>query len=693
MIVGRIGDNMFNRKFSSNIRRKKRMIISSIILLVVFLGIGYSAFSTNLGINGTLNVSKYDQTLYGVLEKAAKKGYAREYTGEHQDSMAGVGTEKIYHWYAPTGTAGNTLANEILDKNNVIFADHCWKMIRTTDTGGVKMIYNGEPENGQCLNTRGNHVGYDSRTTQSMSTTYYYGTSYTYDKTNNVFSLDGTVTTGTIQTGQYTCKQTISTGTCATLYLVDTLSSGTTYYVLPLNSNSNYSQFGMLPFNQNRESLAYAGYMYNTRYLTESENHQYNIYTNNTTINTSWYYSDTIDYGNIVTNQYTLTNPIAISTLSDNNELVGKYVLSTGGNGSDTKARYILAISGNRIYYRELISGDLNITLTSGNSYTDNGNGTYTINDPTEFTYINWYNGGYHSNEGKYVCDGSNSTCSNLKHLVRLTYQNRYYYGSIEYKYKYSDAVTYNGTIYTLSGDIKEIWDIPNSDERAVIATHHYSCLDTGTTCSPVYYISNYSSLGGLYYVKLTGGSTITTAISDMLNSNDVNQISSTIKIGIDAWYKKYMTNYTSKIEDTIYCNDRSIRTLNGWDPNGGNLESYLYFKNGYPTTDLSCANITDRFSIANTKAKLTYPVGLATYSETQLLNNKNIKATAQSYFLLSPSYFENTVPDISYVLPSTGAGSTACSTKNGVRPVVSLKPGTEYVSGNGSMDNPYVVE
>ena len=227
MIVGRIGDNMFNRKFSSNIRRKKRMITSSIILLVVFLGIGYSAFTTNLGINGTLNVSKYDQTLYGVLEKAAKKGYAREYTGEHQDSMAGVGTEKIYHWYAPTGTAGNTLANEILDKNNVIFADHCWKMIRTTDTGGVKMIYNGEPENGQCLNTRGNHVGYDSRTTQSMSTTYYYGTSYTYDKTNNVFSLDGTVTTGTIQTGQYTCKQTISTGTCATLYLVDTLSSGT----------------------------------------------------------------------------------------------------------------------------------------------------------------------------------------------------------------------------------------------------------------------------------------------------------------------------------------------------------------------------------------------------------------------------------------------------------------------------------
>ena len=239
---------MFGKKFSSNIRRKKRMTTSTIILLVVFLGLGYSAFTTDLSIGGTLNVSKYDQTLYGVLEKAATIGtYAKTYTGNHQDSMSGVGTEPIYYWYGSNNDNGTA----ILDMNNVIFADHCWQMIRTTDTGGVKLVYNGEPENDQCLNTRGNHVGYSSRTTQSMSTTYYYGTSYNYDKTNNVFSLDGTVTTGTIQTGQYTCKSTSSTGTCATLYLVDTLSSGTTYYVLPLNSNSHYSQFGTLQFNQN----------------------------------------------------------------------------------------------------------------------------------------------------------------------------------------------------------------------------------------------------------------------------------------------------------------------------------------------------------------------------------------------------------------------------------------------------------
>ena len=176
-----------------------------------------------------------------------------------------------------------------------------------------------------------------------------------------------------------------------------------------------------------------------------------------------------------------------------------------------------------------------------------------------------------------------------------------------------------------------------------------------------------------------------------MLSADNVNKVNSPIKDVVDNWYERFMTEYTNKLEDTVFCNDRSIASIGSWT--NGNANNNLLFNNYNAITDLSCANITDRFSIANTKAKLTYPVGLATYSETQLLNNKNIKATAQSYFLLSPSYFEDIVPDINYVLPSTGAGSTACSTKNGVRPVVSLKPGTEYVSGNGSMDNPYVVE
>ena len=34
-----------------------------------------------------------------------------------------------------------------VDNNNVVFNNKCWKAVRTTDTGGVKLIYNGETGN------------------------------------------------------------------------------------------------------------------------------------------------------------------------------------------------------------------------------------------------------------------------------------------------------------------------------------------------------------------------------------------------------------------------------------------------------------------------------------------------------------------------------------------------------------------
>lgn len=38
-------------------------------------------------------------------------------------------------------------------KNNVIYNKFCWKIVRTTDTAGVRLIYNGKAEGGKCLLT------------------------------------------------------------------------------------------------------------------------------------------------------------------------------------------------------------------------------------------------------------------------------------------------------------------------------------------------------------------------------------------------------------------------------------------------------------------------------------------------------------------------------------------------------------
>ena len=156
-------------------------------------------------------------TLYKVLQNEAATGtYAKEYTGNHQDSMdASKSTQKIYYYYGSNATNGTA----ILDKNNVLFAGQCWQMIRTTDTGGVKMIYNGEAVDNQCLSTRGTHVGYASRTSQNLASNYWYGTDYTYDSTAKTFKVSGTTeqttwnaTTGPGLVGKYTCKLTSEDG-------------------------------------------------------------------------------------------------------------------------------------------------------------------------------------------------------------------------------------------------------------------------------------------------------------------------------------------------------------------------------------------------------------------------------------------------------------------------------------------------
>ena len=46
-----------------------------------------------------------------------------------------------------------------ISNNNLKFAGFCWKIVRTTSTGGIKIVYNGNPdENGYCSNTTGENT-------------------------------------------------------------------------------------------------------------------------------------------------------------------------------------------------------------------------------------------------------------------------------------------------------------------------------------------------------------------------------------------------------------------------------------------------------------------------------------------------------------------------------------------------------
>ncbi len=644
-------------------------------------------------------VERDNHKLYTVLQKAATEGtYARKYTGEHQDSFAGTGTKDIYHWYGSNNTNGTA----ILNKNNVIFANHCWQMIRTTDTGGVKMIYNGEVENNQCLNSRGTHIGYDANVISIyLADNYYYGTSYNYDSTNKVFSLSGALTqetwnssTGPTLVGKYTCRSTSNTGTCSTLYFIESYYNTNSGYVVVINQNSHYSQFGKVNYNLVNNSLSNAGYMYNTSFPIESKHNQYTISNNYSTINTSYYYSDTIEWNTTTPNQYTLLNPVQISSLSgDYGSLVGKYVAR---NTNYYNVLYIEDVDSNTMYYRELTNGDLTTSLTIGDSYTESGGIYILTGNVTYIPYETWYStSDFSIYKGKYVCDGNNTNCTIMKHISPDSNPRSYDYVYFDTTtaWSYAESVSYDGTTYTLTGDIKTFWDLYDNTNQNYLSTHHYTCLENGSSCASVGYVYNFSS-SYFYYLLLSGVQDIETAINNMLYANDVNTKNSTLKAVVDAWYEKYLSPYDDYIEDTIFCNDRTIRHLGPWDPNGGSITGgyLLSFQENVVSTDLSCDRDTDRFSTLNLSALLTYKVGIMSSPEMNLLNNNKVRTTGQYYWLSSPRYFDKYIPvrnvsDTGTVKQNNLFGSC------GVRPSISLKPGIKYVSGDGSMASPYIID
>ena len=249
-----------------------------------------------------------------------------------------------------------------------------------------------------------------------------------------------------------------------------------------------------------------------------------------------------------------------------------------------------------------------------------------------------------------------------------------------------------NGT-YTLT-DTKTVatW----SSGRKTINNNHYTCMTTGTTCSSIYYVYLTSPWNAIY-ITLTNGKSANDAIIEMLYADDVNTKDSTIKAYIDNWYENNLASYEDKLEDTVFCNDRSMynESSNGWNPNGGSTSDILQFKN-YDTSNQSlvCTNETDKFSISNPKAKLKHPIGLLSVPELSLAGygSSHYFNNGLAVWLASPNNYDGGENNIC----GTGLNGYSVGTVDylgGVRPSVSLKPGTEFKSGDGSFTNPFVIE
>ena len=603
--------------------------------------------------------------------------------------------------------------------NNVIFANMCWKLIRVTGSGGLKLIYNGDLDsNGKCTTTSGNHSGFTGQTL-SLSGNKVYGTSYTYD--GSTYTLTDTSTIdfsadSAYTIGKYTCGNTNTS--CANPYYVVSSENSTTAYVLKMGVSTNYAQIGTSVFNSTNNSPSYVGYMYNDAYTYNYKNMTTSVDTiisSNQANTSNYYYGDTISYNSTdryyyITNQDN-SNVVQLDWASNyESNLVGKYTCkgtSKYGNktiicpmaykviDTTTRTNYMISesLTGGR-----LSIGNINLAI----SYTYDGT-NYTLTSPVSISVMDWYND-YSSYNNYYICrDWNQTTCSDLRKITNVKQTNFGQTIELGDNYYYGSSFTYDESQlrpYTLT-DTVQFWDIYDSANKTSLNTHHYTCFRTeDNTCSEMYFIY-YLNGSEVYYIKLNGNETVNDVLNKMLSSDSVIAKDSHIKGVIDYWYKDNIlgTQYESFLEDTIFCNDRTIANIGGWSETGAvtnhpslqfNSFNYKYY--------LKCPDKRDAFTVSDTEkgnGSLTYPIGLLTTAEHSLVGNYTANKTGAYYWVFTPSYFDNTKATESYV-DSSGRWnvSSGVNATYGARPSISLRPGITFKSGgDGSAGNPYEVD
>ena len=496
--------------------------------------------------------------------------------------------------YMRAGTEND--ANPILyyrgavENNNVLFANQCWKAVRTTETGGVKLIYNGTPAE-------------------------------VFEK---VALEESSYTIVTNTDSKFTYNSTDSTWTANSVNEQIEIS-----FKVPAGENYEFNLIGQL----GQPSGTSAG-------------GSFTIYKNGNSVN-----GGGGNYG----------------------AELGK-VHNFGTLTADDVIKFTFAGSGFSSEYPNTFK----IKMTQrGESL---GSGCENSDTDTQITL-----------------SGTNTFPFSGTNLYKSLAYNGYMWGEV---YEWTNAATTSGAYYGTGFT----WDGTNytltSAKVGYDGTHHYTCnLTTAEgTCSSIRYYYYVSGTSNNYYITLTGGDSVEKAIEKM----QTNTTPSNAKTQIESWYASNMTSYTNQLEDTIWCNDRTISTKAGWDPTGNVAYGTLYYA-GYDryytnhSPSLACTNKNDSFTWqnANGNQKLNYPVAMLTIDEMVLAGGSGSTGTfylnsgSNYYWSLSPSNFFNDYAR-EFFVRSGLIDYSAVDNSVGLRPAVSLKPGTPVVNGDGTATSPY---
>lgn len=215
------------------------------------------------------------------------------------------------------------------------------------------------------------------------------------------------------------------------------------------------------------------------------------------------------------------------------------------------------------------------------------------------------------------------------------------------------------------------------------------SCIGENIGLSKFNDFSNDPAYVGYMYGKIG---------TDNYEEKHSNENESTIKKFIDKWYEENLINYTDRLEDTVWCNNRKY-TKEGLNDM---LTSYVgdKLRGGSVKASFDC-EVNDSFTVGEKgNGKLKYPIGLLTGDEV-ILGGVRSEFLSKEYFrsflnnnyfwIMTPFYDDTHSAFMSYV--TIKFDKSRVDKELEVRPAISLRHDIQYTSGDGTLYNPYIIK
>lgn len=249
----------------------KRIIFMSLFIFVIVTGlVGYSYLNSDLSSSLALRLSNRACNQDNAYERLSCMATPDNIKSKYVSSRSGIDFSNPSSdtngkgIYTLSSTIGDTYPVNYfrgdVNNNNVVFDGYCWKIVRTTELGGIRLIYNGDynystnscsgtnPSIGtSAFNTSDDSISYAGYTYNLVDKIhqneivdgYLYASSYTYS--GGTFTLvNPTNDVSTVSTNHYTCRN--NTGTCSEISFI-TFASDTTIYNVRFTNQKTIETF------------------------------------------------------------------------------------------------------------------------------------------------------------------------------------------------------------------------------------------------------------------------------------------------------------------------------------------------------------------------------------------------------------------------------------------------------------------